>query len=183
MAALTWLGPCFLVTILVPLTVGLGARGNRRLRIAGCASAALCAILALSSLRTMAWGFAAGRDRAYHDADFTRLVAGCRAIQLAALTESRDPASVYVQKGDAFYSKLPPEILKFNPLRVLAGRRGAVVQMDGGGPAAHEGFFVPLVPLTDGPDVFGSSNALQVLSRNPPVFRYSVYDCRSLPYE
>jgi len=178
-----WLTPCFLATTLVPLVIGIRARGNRRVRRAAYVSAALCAVLALGSFWIVPWAFEAGRDRAYRAADLALLVAGCRAIDPGALSEPPGATSVSLTVGYASYSRLPPEILAFKPILLLAGRRGVVVQMDGGGPASHEGFFVPLLPLPNDVDDFARKYALRVLSRDPPVFSYVLYDSRTLPFE
>lgn len=187
MLEMVWIVPALVIIATIQLIFAWPFRSiaanNDSVRLA----ALLIGIFALAAMfmswPVMAGGLTAGRNAAYRRIDCPRLAAGCRAVRIDELSGKPDATEVFLLPFDAAYAKLPPEIRELKPIRFYAGKRGVIVQMDGGGPATHEGFFVPLTTFEDDPEALEVVSRLSELSHDPRVYRYWLYDCRMLPYE
>lgn len=73
-------------------------------------------------------------------------------------------------KGDP--SELPPFIRELDPMWVEIARKGALIQLDGGGIAGGEGLFVPSVRLGEGAAAYAMSRGLRVLDAERCVLIY-----------
>lgn len=188
MLELVWLGPAAFLLAMIQLSISwphLRPKGAARhsSSILLLYSIAICFLAPISSLNVMQHGFSTGRDRAYAAVDLTRLVAGCRALRVADLTNDPTATEAGTFRNDPTYNRLPKELLDLNPTDVYIGKRGVIVKMDGGGPATHEGFFVPVVPMESDPEAMRILNEQHRINQDPPVYRYFLYDSRILPYD
>jgi len=188
MLELVWLGPAAFLLAMIQLSISLPYTRPRKPRDPTInpllvLMTLFCVLAPFSSLAVMQHGFGTGRDRAYAAVDLTRLVAGCRALRVSDLTNDPTATEAGTFRNDPTYNRLPKELLDLNPTDVYIGKRGVIVKMDGGGPATHEGFFVPLVPLESDPEAMRILNEQHRINQSPPVYRYFLYDSRILPYD
>jgi len=184
--SLVYIVPTALIALLLCCIALLIARQSKRIgqTIASILALASCIVVGLAAFQIMGAAFRAGRDRAYGESNLTAIASACAKLESDVVTAEQRESGYWVGEGyPDEYARLPDEILALRPAGVFVGRRGIILQMDGGGPAAHEGFFIPTTAPAGGCAAFATANAIKVLSCNPPVFRFSLYDCRSLPWD
>lgn len=140
-------------------------------------TAALALLLASAgSFPVMAVSLATGRHLAYSSTDTVALHRACR--QLVARNAKWRDQHFYIDQGDDDWESVPGFLRRLSPCFVRGTRDAVVVQMDGGGVACHEGFFVVL-NAPDGPiRNFARENSVRILDERQWVFRYEEYDHR-----
>lgn len=140
-------------------------------------------VVSLSTFPACVAAFNNGRAKAYEGTNVRELVAACRVLHESYLYPKGEPIPEWFNSHFPSFSELPEFIQKLNPSDVYIGKRGVVLQMDGGGIAAHEAYFVPISAIPTSVDTYAQLRMMNIISRDPPVFWNSSYDCRSLPYD
>ncbi|HVP11815.1 MAG TPA: hypothetical protein VMV94_11580 [Phycisphaerae bacterium] len=120
--------------------------------------------------------FLRGRERAYAQLDTKRIAEACLALDGIRKTQHDPKKELLIGYGDTDLSALPPFLAQLNPAFVHADSRYVVVQMDGGGVAPHEGVFVPLFPIPEGPAAYAKRRGVRLLDAENRVFMYRLYD-------
>lgn len=184
--SLVYIVPTALTAALLCCIALLIARQSKRIgqTIASILALASCVIIGFAAFQMTRAAFSAGRDRAYREANLTAISAGCAKLASDFASKKRHEPGYWV--GDGYpdeYAGLPPEIRSLHLKDVYVGRRGIILQMDGGGPAAHEGYFIPTTAPAGGCAAFAAANSIEVISCNPPIFRFVLYDSRMLPWD
>jgi len=171
---------------LVSLAALIGPRRARRgaPRVAAAIATSFCLLCGLGAYFVIDGAFERGRHRAYCALDGEAIVRACRQLRAerAATTQPAESGTIYLEPTGADADTLPEVLRTLEPIAVIIGVRAAGVWIDGGGPGAHEGLFVPLEP----PDAEWEQrlrSTFPVVSEDPLVFRFNVADCRALPYE
>lgn len=144
-------------------------------------SSTLLLILMLLSMPAFESAFRAGRSEAYRTIDYSPLAVACGDLVRQTRTQPDKKRRELIDARDAEFQELPALIQRLKPLFVHVASNGVVLQMDGGGPAAHEGLWIPVSPLNADVTAYAREHDLLVLNAAPPVFCYALYDYRCLP--
>ncbi len=138
-------------------------------------------LMVVAALPLMPSLFLAGRREAYARVNVIPLSVACKTLvnETWAADDRKEPLHIREWHEDVL--RLPEAIRNLKPLFVTIAKNGVVIQMDGGGPAMHEGMWLPNDVLAGEVRSYAKKHGVRVLSTNPPVFAYNLYDSRMLP--
>ena len=168
------LGIVSLSGLLVALVAILLARRrlkqSRRMGMA-LAVAASALIVPLIALPLIERAYEHGRQKAYARLNLQEIFAACVTMR-QQFAEHRQPQEILAE--DSMYQTLPPAIRTLHPWLAYLHPSAINLQMDGGGPATHEGIAV-----------IWDANLTAMRARTPgmhrldaslPIYRYALYD-------
>lgn len=177
-----------LASVLLVLVTGFVMRTRVRGKHIGFA-VVTTVILALCAWPLMISSFAMGRTSAYRNLDFHALSNESQSLANELKPSGTYPLNIVWDRSDRFviqdakHARIEaslPYLKSLRPKSIFVHPTGVVLQMDGGGPASHEGVVVFLDVAASDTERLGNDCDLSLLDQQHEVYRFCVYDSRML---